>query len=110
LVANLLENAVQHAPSRACASCTLEREGASWRLSVVNPAPDLTPADLTRLCEPFWRKERGRSARERSGLGLALARALAEKAGLSLTFEIAGTTLCARLSNTGTPRESGARP
>ena len=109
VVANLLENAVQHAPRSASAVCVLEREEGAWRFRVENPAPDLCPDDLGKLCEPFWRKDPARSDRQRSGLGLALVRVLADKAGLELGFELVGTTLRASLSGSGPSGASRGR-
>lgn len=47
---------------------------------------------LAALARPFWRKDRARSDRNRTGLGLALSRALAERAGLELSFTLAAGT------------------
>jgi signal transduction histidine kinase len=88
VVSNLLSNAVYYSPPGGAIECRLEGERGPWRFWVANDAGDLGPEDLRSLSEPFWRKDRARSDRDRSGLGLALSRALAERAGLSLSFEI----------------------
>jgi signal transduction histidine kinase len=55
---------------------------------VENDAPELVPEDLRSLAEPFWRKDRARTDRSRSGLGLALSCALAQRTGLELGFAL----------------------
>jgi len=98
VLSNLVGNALVHAPEGGTVECALERDGDAWSVVIANEAPDLAPEDLDSLAEPFWRKDRQRGDRERSGLGLALSRALAERAGLALSFELRATTLRAALS------------
>lgn len=97
VVSNLLENALCHAPPGGRVACGLERLPGAWRFSVENPAPELCEEDLAALCEPFWRKDKARSDRQRSGLGLALAGSLAAKADLELGFTLEGGVLRASL-------------
>lgn len=87
VVSNLLSNALYHSPG-GTVRCRLERDPSGWRFLVENDAGDLDPADLRYLSEPFWRKDRARADSGRSGLGLALSRALAERTGLVLGFEL----------------------
>jgi len=75
-----------------------EREGERWRLVIENHTRELEAADLRALAEPFWRKERARSDRNRTGLGLALSRALADKSRCSLEFALEGETFRASLT------------
>ena len=98
VVSNLVSNAVHYAPEGGRVTCRLERAGGRWRMVVENDAPELTPADLACFSEPFWRKDGSRSSRQRSGLGLALSRRLAESAGLELAFELDEGVLRASLA------------
>ena len=98
VVANLLSNALYYTPEGGRVDLRLERARGVWRFEVENEAPGLAEADLGALTEPFWRKERARTDRGRSGLGLALSRALTEKAGLRLDFELEGEMFRATLS------------
>lgn len=98
VASNLLSNALYHAQPRGSVHCRLERTERRWSLVVENDALDLQPEDLDALTRPFWRKERARSNRERFGLGLALSRALAEKAGMRLDFALEASTFRATLS------------
>jgi signal transduction histidine kinase len=88
VVSNLLGNALYYAPRRSRVACRLERAPGQWRLVIENDAPELRPEDLRSLSEPFWRKDRARTDRNRSGLGLALSRALAVRTALQLDFEL----------------------
>jgi two-component system sensor histidine kinase QseC len=97
VLSNLLANAVQYATPGTAVSCRLQRASA-WRLVVENETEELAPADLSALTEPFWRKDRARGDRDHSGLGLALSRALAEGAGLALSFELEGRKFRALLT------------
>jgi signal transduction histidine kinase len=98
VLSNLLGNALRYARPASRVACRLERTGSRWQIAVENRTDELEPADLRSLSEPFWRKDRARTDREHSGLGLALSRALAEKAGLTLTFELEGGTFRALLA------------
>jgi light-regulated signal transduction histidine kinase (bacteriophytochrome) len=85
--------------------CRLDRPNGGWRLVVENRAGDLGAEDLSALAVPFWRKERVRGDRDRSGLGLALSKALAEETGMELSFELEGETFRAILA--GRPVSTG---
>lgn len=97
VVSNLLANALTYAPRDSSVDVVAAGADAGWSLTVANEAPELEPTDLARLDEPFWRKDRARADRNRSGLGLALSRALAEAAGLALDFELAEGRFLARV-------------
>ncbi len=97
VVANLVGNAVHHAPAGTALRCRLDRADGSWCFVVENRTQDLRDGDLEHLTDPFWRKDRARADRGRSGLGLALSRALAERTGLELAFELQDGTFRAAL-------------
>ena len=99
VASNLLGNALHYATPASSVSCRLEREGERWRLVVENHTDELEPADLSSLAQPFWRKDRARSDRNRTGLGLALSRALAERAQWRLSFELVEKTFRATLAS-----------
>lgn len=97
VLSNLLANAAFYASEGSSIAVRFE-PGPPWRLSVENDSGDLRPEDLASLTEPFWRKDGARADRERSGLGLALSRALAERAELRLTFALEGRRFRATLA------------
>ena len=82
LIANLVGNAVAHAPDGATVLIGLDRDGS---LRIANPAPQLTQADLPRLGERFFRIHSGNGG-SHAGLGLSLARAIARI--LDLRFDL----------------------
>jgi signal transduction histidine kinase len=98
VVSNLLSNALHYSPPREGVACLIESSAAGWRVVVENASTELRPEDFQALSEPFWRKDRARADRNHSGLGLALSRALAEKTGLRLVFELEDGTFRAILS------------
>lgn len=94
ILSNLFSNAVEYTPE----SGTLEWEAdvTDGRLDfrISNTAGDLTTDDLPRMSERFWRKDAARSSNEaHSGLGLPLAAALADVAGLTLGLKLNGGRL-----------------
>jgi len=62
---------------------------------VSNSVRDLTAADLPHLFERFWRKDAARTSATRSGLGLALAKALAEAMQMEIAAELRGSATLA---------------
>ncbi len=109
VVSNLLANAVAYTPAGAAVRCALEEDAAGWALVVENPCGDLRTADLDSLSRPFWRKDRARTDRGRFGLGLALSCALADRAGLTLSFELADGLFRARLAGAGRAARRSSR-
>jgi signal transduction histidine kinase len=109
VLSNLVGNAVEYSPRGGTVECRLERGEERWSLVVENDAPELSPEDLASLSEPFWRKDRARTDRNRSGLGLALSRALVEQTGLRLEFQLEGRRFRASLSGVAfRPTDSSA--
>lgn len=88
VLTNLLANAVAYTSPGGRVACRWSAAGAGWRLEIENDAPDLTPADMEVLAEPFWRKQTSRTDRQHSGLGLALSHALAARGGLELRLDL----------------------
>lgn len=68
ILGNLVGNAVAYAP----AGSTICLEASPRSLTIINPAPNLSPDDLGLLFERFWRKNTARESESHSGLGLAI--------------------------------------
>lgn len=98
LLGNLIENAREHATSGPI-SCELGADDSGVEFRIRNPASNLSPADLGRLGERFWRGDPARTADGAShfGLGLALALELCEALEARLSFRLEAGQLEARL-------------
>lgn len=84
LVTNMLDNAIKYVPPGGRVMVTLE-EGPV--LVVADDGPGIDPRDRARIFDRFYRGQGLGEETSGSGLGLALARAIAERHGLALTLE-----------------------
>lgn len=84
LLANLIGNAVSHAPPGSAVEVTLAAGG---DVAIANPAPHLRPEDVPRLTEHFLRVQNGNHG-SHTGLGLPLALAIAKVLGLKLALDL----------------------
>jgi len=85
---NLAQNAAEHAPSGSEVRVELTNTDRVV-FTVRNVAPELTSEDVPRLMEPYWRKDIARtSGTTHAGIGLALARELAQQLGGGLTTRL----------------------
>lgn len=84
LVANLIGNAMAHAPKGSQVDVQIDDKG---RLVIQNDAPNLEPGDLSRLGERFYRIDTGDGVTH-AGLGLSLAQGIAELLRLKLEFSL----------------------
>ncbi|MGW7824182.1 sensor histidine kinase [Streptomyces puniciscabiei] len=101
---NLLTNAAVHTPPGTKVSLTLSSDPAGATVRVTDTGPGIPDADRDRVFDRFYRVDKARSRdRGGSGLGLSVARALAEAHGgsLRLTQEEGMTTFTVRLPTQG---------
>ncbi len=92
---NLLDNAIRHAS--ATIAVTLERDAETATVRVWNDGPAISSGDQRRIFERFIRLELGHGG---AGLGLPIARTIAEAHGGSLVLEDSsqsGTCFCVTL-------------
>jgi len=89
LMTNMLDNALKYVPRGGQIAITLERGPV---LVVADDGPGIDPRDRARIFERFYRGRLRGEETSGSGLGLALAHAIAERHGLSLTLEERETT------------------
>lgn len=81
---NLVDNAVRHGGDAAVSA---SRQGPEVRLTVRDHGPGVPDEQIARLFEPFYRLDPSRSRDSGgSGLGLTIARRMAERAGARLTL------------------------
>ncbi|GEM_PF-259490 len=88
IVANLVHNAVDYAPSDTRIEVAMGARGESARLDIANAAPGLTPERLRHFGEAHWRGDASVEPEAHGGLGLALARSIAGTLGLQLDFAL----------------------
>jgi two-component system OmpR family sensor kinase len=89
---NLVENAAVHGPAGGRIRLMVDQRDGVAEISVEDEGAGLSAADAGRAVERFWRGGDA-SARPGSGLGLALARATAERHGGALAIDGARFTL-----------------
>jgi signal transduction histidine kinase len=82
VVANLVANAVRHAPAGGHVTLSAARVGDRARIEVADDGPGIDPGDAERVFERFYRSDRARAGDEGgAGLGLAIARWIVELHG-----------------------------
>jgi signal transduction histidine kinase len=90
MLSQLVDNAINFTPQSGRVELMVHRAGARVRFVVSDNGPGVEPADLERILEPF--EQVGRSTADHqggAGLGLTLAKSLAELHGGSLAVESA---------------------
>ncbi len=93
LIANLIDNAVQHNHPDGYVEITTETAGTRVSITVANSGPVIAADQLQRLLQPFQRLSPDRNAgRDGYGLGLAIVNSIthAHGAGLTIRARIAG--------------------
>jgi signal transduction histidine kinase len=99
LVVNLLQNAVQHTPAGGRVSVRVQAEDGGVRIRVADSGHGIADADRARIFDRFVQVDASRRA-SGAGLGLTIARWIAEAHGGSLVIESsgpAGSTFCLTL-------------
>lgn len=87
IVKNIISNAVKFTPPGGKVSVRLSAEGSLLHLSVRDTGPGIRPDFLPYLFNPFRQSEQGMTSRDGLGLGLAIARNLAELHGGTIRVE-----------------------
>jgi signal transduction histidine kinase len=80
MLSNLLDNAIKYTPSGGTVTVSLSEKGGRVLVSVQDTGCGISPSDLPRIFERFYRSDQSRS-KPGIGLGLSLARAIARAHG-----------------------------
>jgi signal transduction histidine kinase len=87
ILANLLDNAARHGGPSVRIGLTTSGSERDAIVEVHDDGPGIAAADIGRIFEPFYRVRADAASPDGTGLGLALARSLAERIGGRLTVE-----------------------
>jgi heavy metal sensor kinase len=113
LTMNLLDNAIKHTPRGGTIRLVVRRDGGVAALAVSDTGCGIAAADRERIFERFVRLDLARENRGGAGLGLPIARWIAESHGGTLTLEASGphgSTFVARLPIGGAAGSTAGRP
>ncbi len=102
----LVDNAIRHSPPGGVVRMRLNVEASrrTASITVIDDGPGIRPEDLERIFEPFERSAKARRSGEGAGLGLTIARRLAQRQNAVLDVQSAvgeGATFRLRLPLTG---------
>jgi two-component system sensor histidine kinase KdpD len=86
ILVNLVENAHKYSPPGTAIVLHVERDGAWLRLTVADRGPGVVEAERARIFEPFYRPSGAVADSGSAGLGLSIARRLAELQGGTISY------------------------
>ncbi len=86
VLVNLLENARKYSPRDTPVDLTVRRDGSMMRISVADRGPGVPPDESERIFDTLYRPASSPPDVGSAGLGLAIARGLAEAQGGTVTY------------------------
>ena len=102
IIGNLVQNAVRYTPGDADIEVRVTRDGEELLFEVIDEGPGIPPSEHDRIFQPFYRPRSARPDANAAGLGLAIAKELAEiqHGTLSVRAREQGTIFALRLPAT----------
>lgn len=110
VVVNLLENALKYSPALAPVDFAVRREGQQLVFDIADRGPGISPEEQTRLFEPYYRPASTPADVSGAGLGLTIAKGLAEAQGGTVHYrerEGGGSVFSLRLPAVDVTQEFG---
>jgi signal transduction histidine kinase len=103
LLANLVENAIRHAPPKSVVRVTVTPDGEWTELGVADAGKGIPPEMRDKIFDPFVQVEGGITTRSGRGLGLTFCKMAVEAHGGTISAQDAspGTVFCVRLPSHG---------
>ncbi len=105
VVQNLVDNAVKYSSAEGEVRARASVEDGSVRLAISDDGPGIPPEDQELIFEKFGRSSSGGSAKPGTGLGLFIARSIAEAHGG--TLEVESASGCGATFTLALPLDSG---
>jgi two-component system, OmpR family, sensor histidine kinase BaeS len=87
VIGNLVENAIKYTPPGHAVTITAGQDGELAWVRVSDTGPGIPPEEQALIFNPFYRGGHGRRIKQGMGLGLSIARDLAEAHGGEITVE-----------------------
>jgi two-component system sensor histidine kinase BaeS len=87
VVGNLVDNAVKYTPPGRAVTVSAGQESERAWVRVADTGPGIPPDEQAQIFTPFYRGGQGRRIKQGMGLGLSIARDLAEAQGGQITLE-----------------------
>lgn len=81
VLTNLIENALRHSPWSTAVTVSVEEDGSKLSFRVADRGPGVPPSEQEQIFEPFYRPKAGSADGGAAGLGLSIAKRLAESQG-----------------------------
>ena len=86
VLTNLIENALRHSPRNTPVTITVEGTATSLIFRIADKGPGVPRSEQQQIFEPFYRPIGGSADAGAAGLGLSIARRLAESQGGSVSY------------------------
>jgi two-component system sensor histidine kinase KdpD len=86
VLTNLIENALRHSPRSTAVTVSVAQIGSNLSFQIADKGPGVPPSEQQRIFEPFYRPNGAAADAGAAGLGLSIAKRLAESQGGSVFY------------------------